>query len=156
MARTQLHVLMAGILWIAGTGALPAAAAAEEDLPTPVLLHSISRGQSLSEADFEQAPLSAGAARGALSIEEATGQEARRNLRAGSPVRATDVTTPRLVHRGESVTIEVVSGGLQISSAGRALDDATRGEPVRVLNLATNRTIEGIAQAAGRVAIRIP
>ncbi|MBT0670579.1 flagellar basal body P-ring formation protein FlgA [Novosphingobium profundi] len=156
--RTSLHFLTLGLVWLSGATASQwaHAAEAEGDTPTPVLSHAVPRGQALVEADFETLALSAGAARGALTVRQAVGQEARRNLRAGAPVRSGDLVPARLIHRGESVTIEVVSGALQISSAGRALDDAARGENVRVLNLATNRTIEGTAEAAGRIAIRIP
>ncbi len=158
MARTSLSLLVAAALGTCGTGAsLPALAAGApaETATTPVLAHAVTRGQALSASDFVEAPLSPSAARGSLSATDVDGMEARRNLRAGAPVRATDITTARLVHRGDSVTIEVVSGALQITSAGRALDDASRGENVRVFNTATNRTIEGVAHAAGRVAIQI-
>ena len=62
-----------------------------------------------------------------------------RRLNAGAPVRSTDLTAPRLVRRGEAVTISLISGALKITSAGRALSDGGKGEQVRVLNLATNR-----------------
>ncbi|MBF7012894.1 flagellar basal body P-ring formation chaperone FlgA, partial [Novosphingobium sp. HR1a] len=92
----------------------------------------------------------------ALSPADAAGQEATRRIMAGSAVRVADVAAPRLVRRGENVTIALVSGALRITSPGRALADAARGEPVRVLNLATNRTLEGTAAATGEVRIALP
>lgn len=119
----------------------------------PVLAHAVERGQVLSKADFEVAQVLPAVARGVLSPAEAAGQEATRRLNAGAPVRAGDLTAPRMVRRGETVTISLVSGGLRITSPGRALGDAGRGEPVRVVSLATNRTLEGVAQATGEVRI---
>lgn len=117
----------------------------------PVLARVVERGEVLSKADFETARVLPAIARNALSPAEAAGREATRRLNAGAPVRAGDLTAARVVRRGESVTISLVSGALKITSAGRALSDAGRGDPVRVLALATNRTLEGIATAPGEV-----
>lgn len=117
----------------------------------PVLARVVERGEVLSKADFETARVLPAIARNALSPAEAAGREATRRLNAGAPVRASDLTAARVVRRGESVTISLVSGALKITSAGRALSDAGRGDPVRVLALATNRTLEGIATAPGEV-----
>jgi flagellar basal body P-ring formation protein FlgA len=76
-----------------------------------------------------------------------------RRLNAGAPVRSSDLTAPRVVRRGDAVTIAVVSGALRIASPGRALADAARGDNVRVVSLATNRTLEGVAAAPGEVRI---
>lgn len=131
--------------------ALAAATAIPAGEAAPVLARTVERGEVLSKADFVTAPVLAAIARNALSPAEAAGQEAVRRLNAGAPVRSTDLAVPRLVRRGEAVTISLVSGGLKITSAGRALSDGARGEHVRVLNLATNRTLEAVAESAGNV-----
>lgn len=131
-------------------------ASASNGEAVPVLSRSVDRGEVLSRADFETGHVAAAVARGALSAAEAAGQEATRRLNAGAPVRAGDLAAPRLVRRGETVTIALVSGALRITSPGRALSDAGRGEPVRVLSLATNRTLEGTAAATGEVRIVAP
>lgn len=133
-----------------------ATAAAPEAPRTPVLAHAIARGDTLSASDFELAEVSEATARGALSAKDAAGQEAVRALRAGAVVKAHDVAAPRLVHRGETVSIELTSGALHITSSGRALNDAAKGEVVRVVNLATNRTLEATASAAGQVSVELP
>ncbi|WP_232493714.1 flagellar basal body P-ring formation chaperone FlgA [Novosphingobium kaempferiae] len=135
---------------------LLATAAASGGEATPVLARTVERGEVLSRTDFGTAPVSPAIARGALSPLEAAGQEATHRLNAGAPVRAADVAPPRLVRRGENVTIALVSGALRITSPGRALADAGKGDPVRVLNLATNRTLEGVAAASGEVRISAP
>nr|WP_314463935.1 flagellar basal body P-ring formation chaperone FlgA [uncultured Novosphingobium sp.] len=132
---------------LAAAPAIPAGEAA------PVLARTVERGEVLSKADFVTAPVFPAIARNALSPAEAAGQEAVRRLNAGAPVRSTDLTPPRLVRRGEAVTISLVSGNLKISSPGRALSDGTRGEQVRVLNLATNRTLDAVAEGSGDVRI---
>lgn len=140
-------LLLAPLLLAVAPAAAPATEAA------PVLARTVERGEVLSKADFETGRVLPTVARNALSPAEAAGQEATRRLNAGAPVRAADLAAPRLVRRGETVTIALVSGNLRITSPGRALADAGRGEPVRVLSLATNRTLEGVAQASGEVRI---
>lgn len=141
-------MLTALLLAVAATSA-PVTEAAP--VLAPVLARVVERGEVLSKADFETARVLPAIARNALSPAEAAGREATRRLNAGAPVRAGDLTAARVVRRGESVTISLVSGALKITSAGRALSDAGRGDPVRVLALATNRTLEGIATAPGEV-----
>ena len=91
--------------------------------------------------------------RGALSADAAAGKEATRNLPAGSVVRATDVIAPRLVRRGEPVSVTVRSGPLAIATPGRALGSGGAGDLVRVVILATNRTLDGIVDAPGKVRV---
>lgn len=146
----------AALLLAAAAAALPGAGPAAGQgggTPTPVLVRTVERGQILSATDFDIERLPVAVARGALTPAEAAGQEATRRLVAGVPVRSGDVAAARLVHRGETVTIALVSGALRITSPGRALSDAGLGEPVRVLNLATSRTLDGVATASGEVRI---
>ncbi|MFC0686537.1 flagellar basal body P-ring formation chaperone FlgA [Novosphingobium clariflavum] len=135
--------------------AAAAPAAAPDTVVTAVLDRTVERGERLSASDFSKAALPAVTARGTLTPAQAAGQEASRRLSAGAPVRAADVVPPRLVRRGEAVTISVASGTMRITSAGRALSDAAKGEPVRVLNLATSRTLDAVAEAPGQVSIPV-
>jgi flagella basal body P-ring formation protein FlgA len=140
---------------LACTALAPAAAAqtAAATVDTPVLSRAVDKGQLLSETDFTLAPLGAGAARGAVAVAEASGMEAARRLQAGAPVRATDLIRPQLVRRGEPVTITVVDGGLRITAQGRALSNGAAGDLVRVVNLSSSRTLDGIVEKAGVVRI---
>lgn len=142
------------LLAVAPVTAPPSGAPASE--AAPVLARTVERGEVLSRADFETARVLPTVARNALSPAEAAGLEAARRLNAGAPVRAGDLVSARVVRRGEAVTISLVSGALRITAAGRALGDAGRGDPVRVMSLATNRTLEGVALAAGEVRVQAP
>lgn len=109
----------------------------------------------MAAGDFTKGPVSPNAARGMLAPAEAAGQEATHRIMAGTPVHASDVAQPRVVRRGEAVTISIATGALRITSAGRALADAGKGEPVRVLNIATSRTLDAVADAPGQVSIQV-
>lgn len=136
--------------------ALLIAATAPAPVEVPVLARTVERGEILSAGDFAVEERSAAQARGALPPTAAAGQEALRRLMPGAVVRPTDVAAPRLVRRGEPVSIKVRSGGLTISTSGRALADGRMGDLVRVVATSTNRTLDGHVDAAGSVRITAP
>lgn len=121
-----------------------------------VLARTIQRGDLVSERDFAAGEVTAAQARGIVSAQDAAGLEARRTLREGMPVRASDLAEPRLVKRGEPVKISLREGVLTISVLGRALSDGAMGEQVRVFSEATNQTLDGVVEGAGTVRILAP
>jgi flagella basal body P-ring formation protein FlgA len=81
---------------------------------------------------------------GALSDPEAAvGLEARVAIYAGKPVQPGDLGPPTLVERNQMVTLVYLSGGLAISTAGRALARGSEGDAVRVMNLGSRNTVTG-------------
>lgn len=81
---------------------------------------------------------------GALSdLAVAVGQEARVAIYAGKPVRPGDLGPPTLVDRNQFVTLIYLSGGLAISTEGRALARGSEGDEVRVMNLGSRNTVSG-------------
>jgi len=133
--------------------ALFAVQAASGMADAPVLNRTVERGEILAPGDFTTEPLPIAQARGALNPGDASGREAVRGLRSGAVVRTSDVRAPRLVRRGEPVTIQVRSGGLTISTLGRALGDGSKGDLVRVVASTTNRTLD--AEVEGSSAVRV-
>lgn len=127
----------------------PASAVAE----TAVLDRVVERGDIISSDDFTTGEVPTAQARGALTPAGADGMEATRRLQPGAVVRASDVMAPRLVRRGEPVTIHVRSGGLLISTAGRALGNGGKGDLVRVVANSTNRTLDTHVEGAGAVRV---
>ena len=82
--------------------------------------------------------------------EAVIGLTARRPLRAGATVRATDLTRPQVIARGDMVEVTYASGGVTLTLRGRALEAATSGEAFRVQNIESGRTIEVVAIESGR------
>lgn len=81
---------------------------------------------------------------GALNDPEAAiGMEARVAIYAGKPVQPGDLGPPTLVERNQMVTLVYLSGGLAISTAGRALARGSKGDEVRVMNLGSRKTVTG-------------
>ena len=81
---------------------------------------------------------------GALSDPSAAiGLEARVAIYAGRPVRAGDIGPPTLVDRNQVVPLIYLSGGLAISTEGRALARGSEGDVIRIMNLGSRTTVSG-------------
>jgi flagella basal body P-ring formation protein FlgA len=85
--------------------------------------------------------------------DQLVGQQVRRMLVTGRPVPRNSVMPPRIISRGEKVKIRLTHGGLQLTAKGRALDDAHKGQELRVVNLSSNKALSTIAMAAGVVEV---
>ncbi len=86
-------------------------------------------------------------------IEDVAGMEARSIIYAGRPVMPGQVGPPALVRRNQLVKLIYRSGGLSITTDGRALGRAGRGEVVRVMNTASRVTVTGVVTAPGIVKV---
>lgn len=89
---------------------------------------------------------------GALAdLSLALGQETRTAIYAGRPVRASDLGPPTLVQRNQLVPLIYRSGGLAITTEGRALARGSVGEVIRIMNLGSRTTVSGRIGADGAV-----
>lgn len=157
-ARFLKGVAALGCAASLATAVSPVAAEAAQPgmVEAAVLAHPVTRGTVLAVEDFAVEERTPAQARGALSADAAAGKEAARNLVAGALLRPADVIAPRLVRRGEPVTITVRSGALAIATGGRALASGGEGDLVRVVSLSTNRTLEGIVEGPSAVRVTAP
>ncbi|MBC7842566.1 MAG: flagellar basal body P-ring formation protein FlgA [Gemmatimonadaceae bacterium] len=120
-----------------------------------VAAHQIARGAILGETDvLLQHSLVWGAPDSdvPLSLTDIIGTEARRVLRSGEPIRAIDVVSAPVVFAGDSVTAEIVRGGVRLALVGRALHNASLGGRVAI-RLDRGRRFAGVA--TGRNTVRL-
>jgi flagellar basal body P-ring formation protein FlgA len=89
---------------------------------------------------------------GALTdVSLALGQEARTAIYAGRAVRSSDLGPPTLVQRNQLVPLIYRSGGLAISTEGRARARGSVGDVIRIMNLGSRTTVSGRIGADGAV-----
>ncbi|WP_374434219.1 flagellar basal body P-ring formation chaperone FlgA, partial [Tabrizicola sp.] len=125
-------------------------------VPAMVPLRRLEPGEVIAEADLAAAdvPL-ASLPNAALRLsEELVGKEVQRALLPDRPVPSASVREPRAVRRGEQVRIAFSGDGITLSAPGRALQDGILGQEIRVVNLASSRTITAIAAGAGQVTVK--
>ena len=122
-----------------------------------VLSRPIGRGELISAGDVIEARLNARdiTEQSAVNREQLIGMEAKRNLRDNSPVNVSDVKQPTLVERNQAVTIVYKSRSMLLSSQGRALTAGAKGDMISIVNLQSNRTIQGRVVSSGKVVVTL-
>ncbi|MDZ4760775.1 MAG: flagellar basal body P-ring formation chaperone FlgA [Alphaproteobacteria bacterium] len=135
----------------------PALASASAGSPAVILVlaRDVGRGALLTASDLEWIEtdtLKPG--RGApADLADALGMETKRPLKTGAPVRMSDLKAASVIRKGETVKLVYASGGLRLTVDGQAQSDAALGEPVRVLNHYSRRSIDAVASAAGEARV---
>lgn len=84
------------------------------------------------------------------------GQEARLTLYPGRPIRADQLGPPAVVERNQIVGLAFIAGGLAITTEGRALARGGVGDVIRVLNLSSRNTVQGLVMPDGSVRVGPP
>ncbi|WP_411839714.1 flagellar basal body P-ring formation chaperone FlgA [Paracoccus sp. ME4] len=121
-----------------------------------VPVRRIEQGQVIAEADLREVPFPAGFLNlhALRSKEDIVGFETRRALLPDRPVQTQSLIEPRVIHKGDKVTIQLGGGnGLNISSEGKALEDGAKGTMIRVVNTTSNTIIMAEPIAPGIVGV---
>lgn len=121
----------------------------------PVLADTMRPGDIIAANDIDWIDIAYDkkASRLVRDEKELIGKTPRRSLIAGQAIRTHDLEEPTVISRNSTVMIRAETGALTITAKGRALDDAAKGETVRVMNLQSKKTIEGIATGYGEVTV---
>jgi len=116
-----------------------------------VPIRAIMAGEVLKAADVmvERRPKTDG-----IAIEDVLDFTARHALKPGQVIRAGDVMKRELVARNETVTIVYEAPGMVLSTRGKALDAGAKGDVINVVNIQSNRTIQGTITGPGRVNVK--
>ncbi|MBI1214757.1 MAG: flagellar basal body P-ring formation protein FlgA [Alphaproteobacteria bacterium] len=84
------------------------------------------------------------------------GMMPRRAIAALKPVTASDVVQPPLVKKGETITMQLKSDTMVLTTQGKALEDGVEGETVRVVNTSSNQVIQGVVTGMKTVTVAAP
>jgi flagella basal body P-ring formation protein FlgA len=110
-----------------------------------VLKNAVSRGASVRESDvvLREYDISAYPTGFFTSADGVAGKIAKRSLVAGTVLGPAHVISRRWVSRGETVTLLVNAGGLQVRAQGEALADGAENDRVRARNTLTGKIVDG-------------
>ena len=122
-----------------------------------VMTRSVRRGEVLTEADLrvERRSVQVGSAAFFDAPTSVIGLVANRDLITGQALNDRHVRPPRLVRRGDHVTLS--SGGkrgISVTVRAEALADGAAGDRIAVRNLRSKRVVQGTVNAAGEVVVR--
>jgi flagella basal body P-ring formation protein FlgA len=121
----------------------------------PVLARPIGQNQVIERGDVEWIEVRADRVQydTVLDADELVGKVARRTFGPGKPVRASDVGRPVVVKKGSLVTMVLKSPGLLLTARGRALEDGSKGDTIRITNTSSNTALEARVIGAGKVSV---
>lgn len=124
----------------------------------PVLSRAMNNGEVVTVDDIQYIDLRPSDLSAGTIVDPASliGQTPRRLVQAMRPVAKTDVVLPPAVRKGETVTMVLKSGSLQLTAQGRSLSTAAVGDVVKVVNTASQQTIEAVVTADRTVTIGAP
>jgi flagella basal body P-ring formation protein FlgA len=91
----------------------------------------------------------------AQSLEEVVGMQLRRPIGTDLPFMGADLMVPHIIAKNEAVTMIVEGPGISLTTQGRALEAASRGGRLNVMNLSSRNVVEAEAIGPGRVQVRL-
>lgn len=118
-----------------------------------VLSHSLPRNTLLSQSDLhiEQRDINKLSSGYFTGLKEVIGKSLRRSVGGGLALSPIYVESPRLIKRGQQVTLLSQSSGITVRMTGKAMSNGAAGERIKVKNLSSNRVIEGLITEEGLI-----
>ena len=115
--------------------------------------HDIARGDTISENDLTYATVDGAALMSGVPtrIDEVKGMQTRRMLSAGQAFRGDDVRRPIVITKGQTITMQFIVPGVELTAMGRAMSEGGIGDTVTIQNPASYRMISAIVTAPGTV-----
>lgn len=88
-------------------------------------------------------------------LTEGVGMELKRQLSNGAPLTTSMIRKPKIIKRGQRVSIIARAGGMEVRMAGKALAHGAVGDRIRVLNMKSKKKIEGTVTPSGDIRVDI-
>jgi flagella basal body P-ring formation protein FlgA len=122
----------------------------------PVLKDSLRTGSVIRADDIEVIDVPAHSLNHdvILSAQDLIDQTPRRMIVAGKPIKTRDVESPRVVSRGDSVTMIYETGVMRLTAIGKAMENGSEGDTVRVVNDQSKRSVEAIVTGQQEVTVK--
>lgn len=137
------------------TSRLNLSAALKISVDTFVAARDLKRGMDITPNDIrtERAPAGPWFEKYAVNLEDLVGKQMDRNIKEGTPIRLDQVSRPKMVNSGDSVTIIAQKGSLKISATGKARQDGELGEWIKVSNVDSSKILTAKVTGPGEVAV---
>lgn len=121
----------------------------------PVARRPLNRGDTISPKDFDTIEIRASQLKNDVltNLDGITDKITKRTIAAGAPLKSSDVETPLSLKRGDKITLLYRLGSMELSAQGRAQEEGHNGDRVRVINVASNKVLQGTVTADHQVTI---
>lgn len=127
----------------------------ERLVEVPVLKATLRNGTVIGMRDLETIALPERSVQHdvIVDVQELVGMTPRRQLYMGKPVKTGEIEAPRIVSRGELVTMVFTEGALKLTARGKALENGAKGDFIRVTNVNSSKTLEARVTNAREVTV---
>lgn len=138
-----------------GARTVPVAGRIHPMVAVPVLARRLRNGEIIRKDDIKPQMMRRSSIGNStvLDPEKIVGMGVRRTLRIDKPVRRGDIREPVLVSRNSLVIMKYKTANMLITAQGKARENGTRGETIRIQNTGSGKTIEGVVIGPGMVAV---
>lgn len=135
--------------------AAPAAVAAAKPRAVQVLayLHSLNAGDIVHAEDLTWSREAVADGNAPKDADAVIGMAARRPLREGAAVSLRDVSAPQVIHKDDMVAVVFNLGGVNLTLQAKAMDGATAGQVLNVINPASKKIIQAVATGPGQAIV---
>ena len=118
-----------------------------------IVVRPVSRGDLLTREDLGLQTLSRSGSGGFTDIDELVGRRAKKSLRMGLVLHDRHLQPDWMVHAKQSVSVVNNTGGIQVTTAGIALENGRLGDLVKVRNLSSNSILHGFVAGTKKILI---
>lgn len=138
-----------------GAPSLPISGRIYHTIQVPTLNRRVAAGETVSRDDVQWQTVRADtiARNVILDADKIVGMEAKRPLQAALPLHLGDVREPIVITKGSLVTLVVQSPTMMLTSKGRAMENGSKGDSIRVQNTQSKIVIEGEVVSPGTVRV---
>jgi flagella basal body P-ring formation protein FlgA len=121
----------------------------------PVLARPMGRGEVIAENDIEWIDVREEVLRRDVvtAVRQLIGQEPRYQLRPGNPIRTAELQKPVAVAKNSAVTMMVRTKFMTLTAQGRAAEDGSIGDVIRVTNVQSKQTVDARVEGPGQVSV---
>lgn len=105
----------------------------------PLVLGAVIRADDLQLQDFDSKRLSQGYFTDPKAL---IGVTLKHGINPGAVITPADITIPKLVNRGDTVQVQVLVEGIQVSTKALALSDGRLGDFIPVKNLNSSKVFD--------------
>ena len=120
----------------------------------PVAVSTIPSRSLIKEEDVELLWVKCGR-RSVVDIERVIGRQAANTIEQGSVIKIYDFKDSAAIHRGQSVTVIVNNGSLNIKSKGKAMRPGAVGEVIDVKIKGSNKRVSAVIRSKGVVEVSL-
>lgn len=128
----------------------------ERLVSVPVLKNSLKNGDVIGamDIDYIDMPRHRIAVDTVLDEKDLVNLTPRRLVASGRAVQRNELEQPRMVDRGDAITLVFANGPMTLTIKGKSLQAGAMGDMIRVSNLESNKMLQGIVTAHREVTIR--